>query len=182
MNKSTKISFSDTKPKIVTLVGMMGSGKTKFGKFLSKKLKFDFYDIDEVIEAKLQTPISEIFKNFGEKYFRNSEKKVINSMIKDICYNKKNSILSLGGGSFDDHSTRKLLLSQSLVIWLHCSIEILVNRVGDGRKRPMLKENIEGNLKKLLIKRKKFYEKAHIKFDTTKISYNDFLEKIKKQI
>ena len=50
MLKNKKFEFSSKKPKIISLVGMMGSGKTKFGKFLSKKFKYHFYDIDMKIQ------------------------------------------------------------------------------------------------------------------------------------
>ena len=48
--------------KNIVFLGMMGSGKTSIGKLTSKKLKLDFYDIDELIENKLKK------KNFRNIY------------------------------------------------------------------------------------------------------------------
>ena len=62
--------------KNIVFLGMMGSGKTSIGKLTSKKLKLDFYDIDELIENKLKKKISEIFTLKGEKFFRNIEEKI----------------------------------------------------------------------------------------------------------
>ena len=32
--------------KIITFIGMMGTGKSKFGRLIAKNLNFTFYDID----------------------------------------------------------------------------------------------------------------------------------------
>ena len=36
--------------KNIVFLGMMGSGKSSIGKIVSKELKLDFYDIDNIIE------------------------------------------------------------------------------------------------------------------------------------
>jgi len=74
---------------------MMGSGKTTVGSMVSKKLKVNFYDIDQEIEKKTKNSISEIFKKKGEKFFRQLEEKVTFENLQ-----KENSIISLGGGAF----------------------------------------------------------------------------------
>ena len=39
---------------LITLIGMMGTGKTKFGYLVAKKLNFNFYDTDAIIEKEIQ--------------------------------------------------------------------------------------------------------------------------------
>ena len=63
--------------KLITLIGMMGSGKTTCGSFLAKKLEISFIDIDSIIELEENLKISKIFNKFGEKYFRLIEEKVV---------------------------------------------------------------------------------------------------------
>ena len=48
--------------KLISLVGMMGSGKTSCGNELAKKLGISFVDIDSIIELEEDLKISEIFK------------------------------------------------------------------------------------------------------------------------
>ena len=74
--------------KNIVFLGMMGSGKTSIARLVSKKLKLDFFDIDECIEKELKISISEIFKKNGEKFFRGLEEKITLEIIKKkkYCY------------------------------------------------------------------------------------------------
>ena len=176
------IKNSSDKPIIISLIGMMGSGKTKFGSFLSKKLSYNFYDIDEVIEKNFKKTISEIFIKYGESYFRNEEKKAINFIVNEIINNNQNSIISLGGGGFDNLQTQNLLLSNSLVIWLDCPIKVLIKRIGDGSKRPMLKKDINQTLTDLLNKRTSNYKKAHLTLRSSEVAFKEMTKKILQNI
>ena len=57
--------------KNLVLLGMMGVGKSTIGKYVAKKLKINFFDIDGLIEKNNNMKIAQIFGQKGEKYFRN---------------------------------------------------------------------------------------------------------------
>ena len=59
--------------KNLVLLGMMGVGKTGIGKYVARRLKINFFDIDKLIEKKNEMKITEIFKTKGEIYFRKEE-------------------------------------------------------------------------------------------------------------
>ena len=166
------------KIKLITLIGMMGSGKTTCGSFLAKKLKISFIDIDSIIELEENLKISKIFNKFGEKYFRLIEEKVIFLKVNEYLKQNIKAVISLGGGGFESKKTREFLLTNSKVIWLNTDIKVLNKRVGKGFNRPMIKGNIETNIEMLLNKRIKNYKKAHLKINTDNLSINDLCDKI----
>ena len=168
--------------KLITLIGMMGSGKTSCGNVLAKKLGVSFIDIDTIIETEANLKISEIFNKFGEKYFRSLEEKVIYSKINQYLKQNLKAIISLGGGGFESKKTRKFLLKNTKVIWLNANIKVLSKRVGNAFNRPMIKGNVETNIEMLLNKRIKNYQKSHIKINTDNVSINNLCDKIIKGI
>ena len=183
MLKKKKINLTSiNNSKIITFIGMMGTGKSKFGRLTAKNLNFNFYDIDLLIEQKFNNTIKTIFEEKGEKFFRKSEKDIIEKLILKLTHSNKSSIISLGGGAFDNINTRTLLLEKSHVIWLSTPVEVIVNRVGDGSKRPMIKGDVKKSISELLKKRIKFYSLCHHKLNTDKLNQNQIIEKIIKMI
>ena len=59
---------------LIILIGMMGSGKSKCGKILAKKLNFNFFDIDDLIEKHENSKINTIF-NTRRKLFSQYRKR-----------------------------------------------------------------------------------------------------------
>ena len=177
MNKQINIDI-----KLITLIGMMGSGKTSCGSVLAKKLGVSFIDIDTIIESEANLKISEIFNKFGEKYFRSLEEKIIFLKINQYLNQNHKAIISLGGGGFESKKTRRFLLNNTKVIWLNTDIKILSKRVGNAFNRPMIKGDVETNIKMLLNKRIKNYKKSHIKINTDNVSINNLCDKIIKGI
>ncbi len=164
--------------KLITLIGMMGSGKTSCGSVLANKLGVNFIDIDKIIESESNLKISEIFNKYGEKYFRTLEERVIYSKINEYLKENLKAIISLGGGGFESKKTRKFLLNNTKVIWLNADIKVLSKRVGNAFNRPMIKGNIKTNIEMLLNKRIKNYQKSHLKINTDNLSINNLCDKI----
>jgi len=154
----------------ITLIGMMGSGKTTIAKELAKSLsEFKLVDIDAEIEKSSGRKISEIFLKYGESYFRELE------CAKIKFYTQlDNQIISAGGGAFENPDNRKFFLENSMVIFLKASAETIYDRIKAESHRPLLKKNFSlEKIQHILSLREKNYEKAHFVIDTNgKTPYN----------
>ncbi len=117
----------------VTLVGLMGVGKTTIGRRLAAKLGLPFVDADAEIETASGMTIAEIFERFGEPYFREGERRVIARLIDGAP-----KVIATGGGAFMQDATRALLLDRTLTVWLDADIATLVERVRKRDHRPLL--------------------------------------------
>ena len=152
------INFKKIGKKNISLIGLMGSGKSSVGREISKYFNVDFHDSDLEIEKMAGQSINLIFKKKGEKYFRELEEKVCLKLL-----SKKNCVISLGGGSVINERIRRLIFLNSFSIYLKVDIEILLKRLSNSNKRPLLKtENKENILIDLLNERKVYYDKADL--------------------
>ena len=123
---------SETASSNIALIGFMGCGKTTIGQFLAKRLGYSFKDMDRLIEKRSGQAIPEIFRHRGEQDFRALE----NSVLSEIHRDKK-TVYACGGGAVLDASNRDSLRQNSLVIWLHASLESCLRRI-DPHSRPLL--------------------------------------------
>tara|TARA_Y100001936_G_C15732855_1_gene486963 strand:+ start:41 stop:553 length:513 start_codon:yes stop_codon:yes gene_type:complete len=159
--------------KNLVLVGMMGSGKSLIGKLLSRKLDCDFIDTDSLIEEKEKETIPEIFKNSGEKYFRDIEELI---SIKSLKLNNK--VIALGGGGYINPAIRKYALQNCISFWLNWKNEILINRIKNSKKRPLAMKLNNLELNRLIIKRSTTYNLSDYKINCDKLSKKEIIKKI----
>ncbi len=160
--------------KNLTLTGMMGSGKSTIGKILAKSLKYSFIDVDKAIEQEEGTSINLIFKNKGEKYFRNIESIITLSELK-----KSNSVISLGGGAFLNNSIRKSTKKFSVSFWLDVPIDELIKRLRKSKHRPLLfNQNNSDAIKKIYFDRKKIYNMADFRIKCKSLKSSEIASKI----
>lgn len=151
----------------IVLVGMMGAGKSTVAKSLVNLLNdYSIQDIDSLIEQKMGLSISEIFDKYGEQEFRKIESEVI----EETCQKNK-TIISTGGGAFENPINRKVLLNSGKVFYLYAPSQVLYDRIKTQGDRPLLQcENPELVFINLLDKRDKNYRKADYIIDTTSLS------------
>ena len=160
--------------KNLVLTGMMGVGKSTIGKKLAKSLKLKFVDVDKIIEKKEKTTIKEIFKSKGESYFRKIEKKISLDELK-----KNNTVIALGGGAFMNKSIRKEAKNSSISFWLDVSLESLLIRLKNVKKRPLLnKNNLQESVNKIYSERKKIYNKSNFRIKCYSKNTNQITNKI----
>ena len=163
---------------LTTIIGMMGAGKSKLGYIVSKSLNVNFYDIDDLIEKDLNTSIKELFKSHGEAYFRRVEEAKIKIVINNAISRNEKAIVSIGGGAFDNQHSRELLLKNTKVIWLNVPTDILIKRIGDGSKRPMIKGNVEKSITEILSKRVKYYSLSHHQLNAYNLTQKQITKKM----
>src|SRR5262245_37484056 len=120
--------------KIIVLVGIMGSGKTRTGEILAKLLKLPFVDSDQEIERCANSSVSEIFEKQGEAEFRRQEKQVMLDLLSG-----KAAVVASGGGGFIQPDIKSHIKEKAISIWLKTDINYLVERVSRNNKRPLLK-------------------------------------------
>ena len=163
---------------LTTIIGMMGAGKSKLGYIVSKSLNVNFYDIDDLIEKDLNTSIKELFKSHGEAYFRRVEEAKIKIVINNAISRNEKAIVSIGGGAFDNQHSRELLLKNTKVIWLNVPTDILIKRIGDGSRRPMIKGNVEKSITEILSKRVKYYSLSHHQLNAYNLTQKQITKKM----
>ena len=112
----------------------MGSGKTTVGRALAKKLNKRFIDSDHEIEARTGVSIPVIFEIEGEVSFRQREAEVIRDLTA-----QDGIVLATGGGAILNSDSRRYLQERGTVIYLHASINSILQRTRNDKNRPLLR-------------------------------------------
>jgi len=172
-----------SKNRIIAIIGMMGVGKTTLGIKIAEKLQYYFIDLDQEIEDQQHCSINEIFATKGEKFFRETESKIIS----EIIDRDEDIVLSLGGGAYIDQKNRQILQKKSIVIWLHADLDEVVFRTSNKNNRPLLngkdgQKNKRQIIQDLMIEREPFYRQCDLDFDTTNHNQEMLVNKIVQQI
>jgi shikimate kinase len=159
--------------KNLVFLGMMGSGKSSIGNLVSKKLNLQFIDIDSLIIKNTGMSISEIFENKGEDYFRDLEEKITLK-----CLKKMQKVVSLGGGGFINAKIRKEILINHFSFWLNWDESILIKRIKDSQKRPLVFKATDQKIKSIIRDRSRIYSKAQFKINCNKLTKTEIVKKI----
>ena len=159
--------------KNLIFLGMMGSGKSSIGNLVSKKLDLPFIDVDSLIVENIGMTISEIFEKRGENYFRNLEEKITLK-----CLTKNKSVISLGGGGFVNAKIRKEVLTNHFSFWLNWNDSILIGRIKGSKKRPLVYESTDQEIRAIIKSRSKIYSNAQFKINCNKLTKTEIVKKI----
>ncbi|CCJ07383.1 3-dehydroquinate synthase [Methylocystis sp. SC2] len=152
--------------KAIVLVGMMGSGKSAIGQRLAVRLGLPFVDADaEIVAAAAGMSIPEIFAKYGERYFRDGERRVIMRLL-----NGGPVVLATGGGAFLDPRTRDRIAERGVSVWLDADLKTLLKRVRRKNDRPLLQtDDPEETLRQLLEARRPLYELADLRVESREV-------------
>lgn len=160
--------------KNIIITGFMATGKSTVGGILAKKLGMKYIDMDKVIEERHGLSIAEIFKKYGESYFREQE----NKLARELSL-QENKVIATGGGTMIYLENIKYLARNGIIICLWCSPETIKKRIEKEKdKRPLIKNTYDlNNINFLLTKRKKIYESYLLRVDTTNLSVDEVVNK-----
>ncbi len=117
--------------------------------------------------------IKKIFEIKGENYFRKFEEKITLKKLK-----LKPVVISLGGGAFTNRNIRKEVIKNHLSFWLNWSDKILVNRIKNSKKRPLVSNASENEIIDLIKKRSNIYSKALYKIECDSLTKKEIVKKI----
>jgi shikimate kinase len=131
------------RPETVFLVGFMGAGKTGVGKALASRLGWQFFDLDERIEAGQKRTIADIFRENGENEFRRLESEELQGLLREREASGAGAVVALGGGTFVQPVNAPPLLSCGYTVFLDAPVEELWRRAqaAQGTRPLALSEN-----------------------------------------
>ena len=158
----------------IVLVGLMGAGKSSIGRRLAEKLDVPFVDADHEIEVAADKTIAEIFKDHGEAYFREGERRVISRLIENGA-----QVLSTGGGAFINEETRHGIQAHGISVWLKADLSLLMKRVMKRADRPLLQtENPEAVMQELMDQRYPIYATADVTVESRDVQHTQMVNEV----
>lgn len=162
----------------LALIGFMGSGKSRIGSELARRLHLNFIDTDRVIERVSGMRISEIFDTYGEHVFRDYEHEIIRRTTR-----LDDAVISTGGGTVTRSENRDLLRSRGPIVLLTASPETIYLRTR-RHPRPLLEvADPLAKIRELLDEREALYtDAADIVVNSDDRQVGEVVEDIVKQL
>ena len=114
----------------LVLTGAKSSGKSALGSLLAEKNNIPFYETDTLIEGlflekhKIALPCRAICSEYGEDYFREIERECVSK-----ASSLDNCIISTGGSTLLNRTSRQILSDNSLLILFKVSVDKLIERL-----------------------------------------------------
>jgi len=144
----------------VFLIGFMGSGKTTIGKKLANYLKYEFIDLDKLIESRSGMSIVSYFELHGEVAFRELERDILQK-----TEFPENVIIATGGGAPCFSDNMKWMNKNGLVAYLSLSPKALASRLEHSKTDRPLIRHLKGDelidfISAKLKDREEFYNQA----------------------
>jgi len=144
----------------IFLTGYRGVGKTTVARVLARTTGRDWVDADDEIERVAGAPVADIFAQQGEPAFRDIEAEVVAGLSQ-----RKNCVISLGGGAILRAESRQIIASAGAVVWLQADAGTIHRRINLDTHTPGKRPNLtaQGGLaeiQQLLAERNPLYEEV----------------------
>jgi len=170
----------DPSPRVISLLGLRGSGKTAVGRRLARRLRMRFVELDHLIEQRAGMHLPEIFTIHGEDFYRRLERETLT----DLLSAHQTMVLAVGGGLVTAPDTYSLLLRMTTTVWLKAKADDCWTRVArQGDRRPMDQHpQAREALRQLVARREPLYAKANTTVDTSGLTVNQAVDRVEKAV
>ena len=161
----------------IVLTGFRGTGKTRTGELLAHMLGVPFRDTDAEIEKSAGMPVYEIFRRYGEDYFRRLERDAIASLPDG------DSVISTGGGAVQDPENVAGLRAGSVVVLLTADDRTIEQRISHTERPSLTKMPLREEIHELQeIRRARYVSSSDFSVDTSKRDANETAMTIRRLI
>ncbi len=153
-------------PRVVSLLGVRGAGKSTIGAKLAARLGVEFLELDRLVEGEAGLSLADLFATHGEEYFRRLEV----AALQRLLAKRRSAVLATGGGIVENREAWTLLAERTTTVWLRASPEAHWERViRQGDPRPMAgRPAAKTELRRLLARREALYRRARLQVDTVR--------------
>ena len=165
----------------IVITGYAGTGKSTVGKVVAHILGWEFIDTDQHIVEREGKPISVIFNDHGEEYFRTKERESV-----QIACEGKNRVVAVGGGAITIQENLKVIGATGLIVSLDAKPETIRDRLekqeeiyGEEAVRPLLKsEDPLKSIRSQKAERQPAYATADWTVHTDRLSVQEVAEEV----
>ncbi len=142
----------------IYLVGFMAAGKTSLARAVGARLDWRVEDVDQLIEAREQLAVAEIFERRGEPYFRQVERNIVQLLLP-----MRHVVVATGGGTFMAPETRAAIKLDGLCAWIDVPFDQLLARIPPDGSRPLAADTRQ--VAQLYRDRRAAYQEAHLRLE-----------------
>ncbi len=163
----------------IFFIGFMGSGKSTWGRLIAEQLEIPFFDLDDLIEKRVNMKINDIFDRKGESYFRKIEGVCLREL-----HELKDFVLACGGGAPCYYDNMSLMNSLGITVWMNTPKQVMATRLlEEAEHRPLVRGMAPGQLQEFiddkLEERLQFYTQAQLVIDPTAITPHDLINQLR---
>ncbi len=112
----------ENETKNIVLIGMPGCGKSTVGKELAMRTGREFFDCDEEIAKRGETP-AQLIEKYGEEHFRQIE----SGVLRELC-KKSGCVIATGGGVVTRECNYDIIHQNATVVFIEREIKKLATR------------------------------------------------------
>jgi len=151
--------------------GLIGSGKTTIGREVARRLRWPFFDVDQVMEKEAGKRIHDIVAEEGWGSYREKEYNISKRLSR-----KNHTVVAMAGGTVRYEWNMDALRSTGVIILLNARINTLVQRaIKNDRPRVNPVSNLKADLVLL------WKEKRHLYYGAANLLYRTDRNKTVKQ-